>query len=895
MLSHAAAGGMPRGSPCLLVGLLLVLMWAPFPAFAEKRLALLIGNEAYASEVGRLANPHNDVALLERALTGLGFDVAIEANATLGKLYQAVNGYARRLQAAGPNAVGFFYYSGHGASDGINNYLIPVDVKTTETGELWDQSLRLTEIMRKLKSEAGNATHFVVFDACRNTLKLSQPGSRAVVQAKGFVPVAQENGMLIAYATAEGELASDAGAGAGPYAKVLAEEIVKPGIEAVAMFRAVQRRVRTTISQEPYLGFSAMGDVYLGGKSDTTVSRPAPVTTGIPTYEQQAELAFWGSVKDSKDPATLQMYLNRFPNGTFAELAKLMMAQAKREVDQRAIQDVHEEAAREAGIKRQEAETQRVEAELKARAAEAARQQEQLTEALQEAKRAREALKAADIDRRAAQASADEARRSAEALKSEREAQTEAAQKWTTVKEATNPAALENFIRQYGDTVFGAIARARLDDISRQAASQAAPAAVAKQGETRARAEEEAQARAEQLVRERLAMLQKQQEEEKKLADVKAAQRPSPNILPVGAIRAEVATASVLRALAVSPGGTELAVSADDGVIRIIDLATFRLLRHFPLNADGVSTKTLAYSSDGSELMAGRSNGKVEIWNAATGSKLDDLKSSSSKVFAVAYYPPELDRYAASAGSDGVEIWNLRRKTVQGRPKLHAGAVRTVAYSSEKTGFFVSGGEDGQLVFYLPSNRQKSVHAHRGGVFAATFSPDNSTIVTGGADGLVKIWDAKSQTEQRSFQGHSRYVLSVALSKSAAYIASGGADRSVRIWSRQTGKPLQVLEGHEKDIECVSFLGTDNLVASVSEDKTLRVWDVVHGTQLLTAVFYPDGDYVAYDFKGRFTGLQGVAKRLEIGTGEKPRPLSDSERQTLFRPEGFIITKLAKR
>src|SRR5262249_50706286 len=142
-----------------------------------------------------------------------------------------VNGYARPLQAASPNAVGFFYYSGHGASDGSTNYLIPVDVKTTESAELWDQSLRLNEITRKLKVEAGNATHFVVFDACRNTLKLRQPGSRAVVQPKGFVPVVQENGMLIAYATAKGELASDVGDGAGPYATVLAEEIVKPGIE----------------------------------------------------------------------------------------------------------------------------------------------------------------------------------------------------------------------------------------------------------------------------------------------------------------------------------------------------------------------------------------------------------------------------------------------------------------------------------------------------------------------------------------------------------------------------------------------------------------------------------------------------------------------------------------
>jgi hypothetical protein len=71
--------------------------------------------------------------------------------------------------------------------------------------------------------------------------------------------------MLIAYAAAEGELASDVGADVGPYAKVLAEELVKPGIEAVAMCRVVQRRVRMAIRQEPYLGFNAMGDVYLAG------------------------------------------------------------------------------------------------------------------------------------------------------------------------------------------------------------------------------------------------------------------------------------------------------------------------------------------------------------------------------------------------------------------------------------------------------------------------------------------------------------------------------------------------------------------------------------------------------------------------------------------------------
>jgi hypothetical protein len=309
----------------ILLALVILTLAAASTAQAEKRIALLIGNEGYPSEIGRLANPHNDVALLEQTLKGLGFEVVSVHDAGLGALTTAINAYARRIQSAGPSAIGFFYYSGHGASDGGTNYLIPVDVKSQETGELWDQSLRLTEITHKLKAEAGNATHFVVFDACRNTLRLTQPGSRAVVQSKGFVPVAQENGMLIAYATAEGELASDIGSGAGPYAKVLAEEVIKPGIEAVAMFRVVQRRVRATIQQEPYLGFSALGDVYLAGR-DAKPSEPAPTQARL---SEAAEA--WDRAKDTTNIAILDTFIARFKDTFFAELARARIDQLKKQ------------------------------------------------------------------------------------------------------------------------------------------------------------------------------------------------------------------------------------------------------------------------------------------------------------------------------------------------------------------------------------------------------------------------------------------------------------------------------------------------------------------------------------------------------------------------------------
>src|SRR5262245_51894192 len=307
--------------------LVLWLLWLlPSAAQAEQRIALLIGNQSYTSEIGKLANPHNDIVLLEQVLKGLGFEVAVERDATLGALTRAVNAYARRVRGAGLNAVGFFYYSGHGAADAGINYLIPVDVKSAEDTELWDQSLRLTEVTRKLKNEAGNATHFVVFDACRNNLKLRTTGSRSLVQSKGFVPVTQESGMLIAYATAEGELASDVGSGAGPYAKVLAEETVKPGIEAVYMFRRVQVRVRSAIGQEPWLGFSALGEVHKAGR-ETPVTT-APQAPAAPARLSEAAEA-GDRTKDTASIAVLEAFIARYKDTFYAELALAQLDKLK--------------------------------------------------------------------------------------------------------------------------------------------------------------------------------------------------------------------------------------------------------------------------------------------------------------------------------------------------------------------------------------------------------------------------------------------------------------------------------------------------------------------------------------------------------------------------------------
>jgi formylglycine-generating enzyme required for sulfatase activity len=321
----------------LLVGCLLAVAGVA-PAQGERRIALLIGNQGYSGDIAGLLNPHTDVALVAAALKRLKFEVQVVLDADLARLHKEINAYVRRVRAAGAGAIAFLYYAGHGAADSTGvNYLIPVDARTADDGELWDQSLRLEEITRRLKAEAPGATHLVVFDACRNELRLKKAGTKSLLAARGLKTVQAEAGMLIAFATAEGQLALDGTPGGGPYAKALAEELVKPGVEAVTMFRTVQLRVKATIGQEPWLGFSALGQLYLAGPkgpekgSDTAGLNPGqPAKIEPPPRPSEAKEA-WDAVKDSTIVAQLEAIVRRFPNTVYADFATARIEALKKQ------------------------------------------------------------------------------------------------------------------------------------------------------------------------------------------------------------------------------------------------------------------------------------------------------------------------------------------------------------------------------------------------------------------------------------------------------------------------------------------------------------------------------------------------------------------------------------
>jgi Caspase domain len=305
------------------VAFALLLLLLPSAAWAQGRFALLIGNQAYNARVGPLKNPHNDVALIGAALKSLGFKVAEVKDADYRTIDTAINRHVQNVRREGPGSISFVYYSGHGAAnpDTKINYLIPVDVANADDEDLWTNSLNLNKIVEGLREQAPEATHYVVFDACRNELNLTSKGKKALA-GKGFVPIAYTPGVMVAYATAPGKTAADVGSGSGPYAKALADEMVKPGVEAMYMFRRVALRVNREIGQDPWMSASTLPEVYFAGNA--APGSPPPSLTQ-PSEVERA----WGLAKESTSIAVLEAFIVRYKQSFYADLARARIEELK--------------------------------------------------------------------------------------------------------------------------------------------------------------------------------------------------------------------------------------------------------------------------------------------------------------------------------------------------------------------------------------------------------------------------------------------------------------------------------------------------------------------------------------------------------------------------------------
>jgi WD40 repeat protein len=247
----------------------------------------------------------------------------------------------------------------------------------------------------------------------------------------------------------------------------------------------------------------------------------------------------------------------------------------------------------------------------------------------------------------------------------------------------------------------------------------------------------------------------------------------------------------------------------------------------------------VSFSPDGQALASASNSGKVKLWDI-NGRELQTLKGHSLPVtfqFSGATNTTTIElfgTYSLDFGSDGQTLATIG---IDGIVKLWD---------------FVNGQELQVLDGHSPDHSSPNVPVREGSV---NFSHDGRTIISGGSDGIVRIWDVISGQELQTLPGHSGAVNSASFSPDEQAIASASSDGTVKIWDVISGQELQTLPGHSGAVNSVSFSPDGQAIASASSDGTVKIWDVISGQELQTlpghsgavnsVSFSPDGQAIA--------------------------------------------------
>jgi hypothetical protein len=277
-------------------------------AVPERRVALVIGNSSYRTSP--LKNPVNDARAVGRALRELGFEVLLHEDLSQPAFISALRDFGNRLRET--KGVGLFYYAGHGMQIKGSNYLVPVGTDIQAEDEVRYLSIDANQVVDKME-QAGNRLNIVILDACRDN-----PFARSFRSKQtGLAQMDAPSGMLIAFATAPGAVAYDGDGVNGVYTKHLLRNLAIEGLPVELLLKRVREGVarETEQKQIPWESSSLLGDFYF-----KVPTRPTSAQSDDPAGT--FELAFWDSIKNSNMPEDFNAYLEKYPEGQFAALAR---------------------------------------------------------------------------------------------------------------------------------------------------------------------------------------------------------------------------------------------------------------------------------------------------------------------------------------------------------------------------------------------------------------------------------------------------------------------------------------------------------------------------------------------------------------------------------------------
>lgn len=413
---------------CALFAMVALLSATTASAAEARRLALVIGNDAYRNFVPLQRAVADSRAYRDMLQGTRGFEVYYAENADRATTYQKVFQFISNIR---PGDTAMVVYSGHGVQldpdrrDSL--FLLPTDIPNVDPGIgaeeafLSANGIRFSDISQWVKERGARLSIFVL-DACRDNPFTNRGGTRSVGLSRGLGRVDAGEGEFVFFAAAPGEVALDR----LPYNdddpnSVFTRTFLKhfkPNTYLEDVANNVQEEVlelsrQASIRQAPYYTDGVAGktciDQSCSAPRAAEPAEPTPVATA--PGQLDVEETFWRLCETRENPAYCEAYIQQYPEGPRALLAEVRLSEIRAALARAQTPEPPAEKA-EPAVKPAVEETRRAETDAAA---------ERLAAEIEARRRAEEEAE------RLRQVQAEKAVRLEEELAARREAEAEAA------------------------------------------------------------------------------------------------------------------------------------------------------------------------------------------------------------------------------------------------------------------------------------------------------------------------------------------------------------------------------------------------------------------------------------------------------------------------------------
>ena len=352
------------------------------------------------------------------------------------------------------------------------------------------------------------------------------------------------------------------------------------------------------------------------------------------------------------------------------------------------------------------------------------------------------------------------------------------------------------------------------------------------------------------------------------------------------------------------PEGDAIAVSNQNGVVRLIDL-DFGLNLFAPLSVHQGGIDEMVFSPDGQALVSREASGRVSLsvisGHLPLGQPIDDSGSKEKLAFS-----PD-GKTLAAAINDTITFWNVDTGERTGEPLQQAARILALVYSPDGK-WLASGNDDGQIMLWDTNQLDAggiALIGHSEGVYDLAFSPDGQLLASASIDSTLRLWDVETHEQsgepltQRLFAFFSAPFTSVAFSPDGQLLAGGELPGDIALWNVETRELIATLEGHDGMVLDMEFSPDGTILASGAFDFNVILWDVAtlrprfapltgHTNVVAEVSFSPDGQMLASaGMLDQSVRLWNVATGQSIGNALTGH--STFATDAVFSPDGSLL------